>query len=496
MSTTNNLVVELQNVSKIYQTYSTPQHRLLELISGGRKQYARETRALDDISFALERGGRLGIVGENGSGKSTLLKVLAGVLSPSQGTAQVRGRVSALLELGAGFNPDLPGIENIRQFGMLHGMSRDEIDRAVPEVIKFSELRDAINHPVKTYSSGMAVRLGFACAVYVQPDILIVDEALSVGDAYFQNKCLHKIKSLLDNGTTFIYVTHAADSIRALCNQGLWLERGKVRKSGSSADVGAAYQSDVFKRIVRAGLPEPEAAVDSGVAAVDGTDLLGGSTGTHDAPLAGTAAAGTPAAGTPATDTPGFGSAAGQSNGERPVATDGARHQAFEERVSALRTGSGEARIVDIALIGADGRETDSLPLDAACTVRVFYRCNAALPADCALTLGVTDNVGRQLLHFNSTPSRVFLPSDGAHMLRVVEFKFTNPLSPGEYGFIAGIGTFMANPKNYGQYLTDRIVDYVAGGARFSVRFPDVPSTWDLWGVVHTPFQVAEYSLD
>jgi lipopolysaccharide transport system ATP-binding protein len=496
MSNSNHNVVELQNVSKIYQTYSTPQHRLLELLSGGRKQYARETRALDDISFALERGGRLGIVGENGSGKSTLLKVLAGVLSPSKGTAQVRGRVSALLELGAGFNPDLPGIENIRQFGMLHGMSRDEIDAAVPEVIRFSELRDAVNHPVKTYSSGMAVRLGFACAVYVQPDILIVDEALSVGDAYFQNKCLHKIKSLLDNGTTFIYVTHAADSIRALCSQGLWLERGKVRKQGSSADVGAAYQSDVFKRIVRAGLPEPEVPVDAAVATVDGTELLGTGTGVQDAPLAGTPGAGTPAAGTPATDTPAPGSAAVQVNDAPPVATDAARHQAFEERVAALRTGSGEARIVDIALIGADGRETDSLPLDAACTVRVFYRCNAVLPESCALTLGVTDNVGRQLLHFNSTPSRVFLPSDGAHMLRVVEFKFTNPLSPGEYGFIAGIGTFVANPRNHGQYLTDRIVDYVAGGARFSVRFPDEPSDWDLWGVVHTPFQVAEYSLD
>lgn len=489
-------VVELHGVSKIYQTYSTPQHRLLELLSGGRKKFARETRALDDISFTLERGGRLGIVGENGSGKSTLLKVLAGVLSPSHGSVAVRGRVSSLLELGAGFNPELPGIENIRQFGMLHGMSREEIDSAVPEVIKFSELRDAINHPVKTYSSGMAVRLGFACAVYVQPDILIVDEALSVGDAYFQNKCLHKIKALLDNGTTFIYVTHAADSIRALCNQGLWLERGKVRMTGSSADVGAAYQSDVFKRIVRAGLPEPDQeapaeAAATGLAVVDGSELLASNGAGPDAPMAGTAAAGTPAV-----DVPAAGSSAIQVNVARPGATDTARHRAFEERVADLRTGSGEARIVDIALIDPDGKETDSLPLDAACTVRVFYRCSAALPPECALTLGVTDSVGRQLLHFNSTPSRVFLPSDGAHTLRVVEFKFVNPLSPGEYGFIAGIGTFVANPRNHGQYLTGRIVDYVAGGARFSVRFPDAPSEWDLWGVVHTPFQVAEYSLD
>jgi len=446
------LVLELKNVSKIYHTYATPQDRLREMISRGAKQYARETRALDDISFALERGGRLGIVGENGSGKSTLLKVLAGVLTPSSGTVQVRGRVSALLELGAGFNPDLPGVENIRQFGMLHGMGRDEIEEAVPEIIRFSELRDAVNHPVKTYSSGMAVRLGFACAVYVRPDILIVDEALSVGDAYFQNKCLHKIKALLDEGTTFIYVTHAADSIRALCNQGLWLERGKVRLAGPSSDVGAAYQSDVFKRIVRAGM------ADDGPAAAA-------------APMPGESPA-------------------------RPLTTDHARHQAFEERVAPLRTGSGEARIVDIALVDELGIDTDSLPMDARCTVRVFYAASAPLPPDCALTLGVTDSAGRQLLHFSSAATSVFLPGDGAHVLRVVEFKFANPLSPGEYGFIAGIGTFVANPRNHGQFLTDRIIDYVAGGARFSVRFPDQPVNQDLWGVVHPPYAVAEYSLD
>src|SRR5262245_19848508 len=191
----NGSAIEVQNVSKLYHTYSNPQHRLLEILSGGRKRYARETRALDSVSFTLEQGARLGIVGENGSGKTTLLKVLAGVLTPSSGSVQVHGRVSALLDLGAGFNPQLPGKENIRQFCMLHGMRREEIEEAIPNIIKFSELKDAIDHPVKTYSSGMAVRLGFSCAVYVKPDIFIVDEALSVGDAYFQNKCMHIIKS-------------------------------------------------------------------------------------------------------------------------------------------------------------------------------------------------------------------------------------------------------------------------------------------------------------
>lgn len=255
-STDSGSIIELTNVSKIYQTYSSPQQRMLELLSGGRKRYAREVRALDGVSLSLERGSRLGIVGENGSGKSTLLKVLSGVLMPSSGTVRVEGRISALLELGAGFNPELPGRENIRQFCVLHGMSRAEIDEAVPDIIQFSELRDAIDHPVKTYSSGMAVRLGFACAVYVEPEILIVDEALSVGDAYFQNKCLHKIKSLLDRGTTFIYVTHAADSIRSLCQQGIWMDKGRVRLSGPSTTVGAEYQKEIFRRMAQSGLKD------------------------------------------------------------------------------------------------------------------------------------------------------------------------------------------------------------------------------------------------
>ena len=263
MKGTENLdaIVDIRNISKIYHSYSKPSHRMLELLSGGRKQYARETRALDDVSLTLAPGSRLGIVGENGSGKSTLLKVLCGVLTPSAGSVSVKGRISALLELGAGFNPQLGGRENIRQFCMLHGMQRDEIDEAVPEIIRFSELQDAIEHPVKTYSSGMAVRLGFSCAVYVKPEILIVDEALSVGDAYFQNKCLHKIKSLLDGGTTFIYVTHAADAIRSLCNQGLWLEHGRIRLAGSSSEVGAAYQREVFRRMASAGRPGRERSI-------------------------------------------------------------------------------------------------------------------------------------------------------------------------------------------------------------------------------------------
>ncbi|MBF7728996.1 ABC transporter ATP-binding protein [Pseudomonas sp. N040] len=436
-------IIEVCEVSKVYRSYARPSHRLRELLSPGRQQYFRETRALDGVSFSLAPGSRLGIVGANGSGKSTLLKILCGVLTPSGGSVSVRGRISALLELGAGFNPQLPGRENIRQFCMLHGMQADEIEQAMPEIIRFSELNDAVEHPVKTYSSGMAVRLGFSCAVYVKPEILIVDEALSVGDAYFQNKCLHKIKALLDGGTTFLYVTHSADGIRSLCDHGLWLDTGKVRLLGSSREVGAAYQAEVFRRMANAGLQKVP------------------------------------------------------STSRAPVATEAARplrHQAFAERVEPLRTGSGEVRIQDIVLLDEQGAETDRVPFASRVCVRVFYQARQEVVGELSVTLGITDSSGRQLMHFNAASEGQFIPQDGSHALRVMEFTFDCPLCPGEYGLIAGVGTFTENPVNSGQLLVDGVVDYCVGGARFAIGYPD--DGQNVWGVVHAPCSVSAYSLD
>jgi lipopolysaccharide transport system ATP-binding protein len=449
----NNLVIECTNLNKIYYTYPTPRHRLLEIITGGRKSYSQETRALDDVSFTLQRGGRLGIVGENGSGKSTLLKVLAGVLTPTSGTVNVRGRVSALLELGAGFNPELPGRENIRQFCMLHGMQRDEIEEALPDIITFSELRESVEHPVKTYSSGMSMRLGFACAVYVQPDILIVDEALSVGDAYFQNKCLHKIRSMLDEGPTFIYVTHAADSIRSLCEEGLWLENGKVCMLGKSMDVGAAYQKEIFSRMVRSGLEEQ--TIDNTADICEQVKNL------------------------PA----------------KKMKVDKGRQQAFAERVGPLRTGSGEILIDDIVVITDSGEETDSIEFDADVCIRVFFHCNKKVSEDCSLTIGIVDNRGNQLLHFNSGINDIYpsdIPCNIQHML---ELRFRSFLCPGEYGIIAGICILTKHPKNNCQTIIGRIIDSCAGGTRFSVCFPMTEMDKDLWGVMYVDSEMSMYSL-
>lgn len=451
--------VELHGVTKIYRTYSSPQQRLKELLSGGKRSYYRETRALDGVSFSLEQGARFGVVGENGSGKSTLLKVLAGVLHPTDGRVQIRGRVSALLELGAGFNPELSGRENISQFSLLHGMHRDEAEQALPEIIRFSELREAIDHPVKTYSSGMAVRLGFACAVYVRPDILIVDEALSVGDAYFQNKCLNKIKSMLDDGITFIYVTHAADSIRSLCNMGLWLEKGRPKLLGSSREVGAAYQKEIFSRLVRAGMPPPEPE-DS-----DGTN------GTKSPQRA-------------------------NEEAPRLRRADEARQAAFLERVEPLRTGSGEIQIDDIVVVNQQGAECDAIEIDERIRVRAFFHVNSQPPGRCALAIGITDSVGRQLLHFNSELHGLYASDAAPHIQHVIEFEFVNPLCPGEYGVVGGIGILAAHPQNKSQSIVETVVDHCAGGARFSVQFPHTDSSHDLWGVVHVDYAATMTSLD
>jgi lipopolysaccharide transport system ATP-binding protein len=447
----HNLIIDLNGLSKIYNTYSSPRHRLLEIISGGRKRYSHETRALDDISFSLEKGGRLGIVGENGSGKSTLLKILAGVLTPTNGTVNVYGRVSALLELGAGFNPELSGQENVRQFCMLHGMHQDEIDAAQPEIIKFSELRDSVQHPVKTYSSGMAVRLGFACAVYVQPDLLIVDEALSVGDAFFQNKCLHKIRSMLDQGTSFIYVTHAADSIRSLCNEGIWLEKGKIKSAGAASAVGAAYQSATFNRLVRAGFKQ---------------DQTGPLKDMSEATIT------------------------------KRSPADIAKSKAFSERVAPLRTGSGEILIDDISIIDESGSDTDSVAIDEQIRIRVFYHVNSIPLEKAILNVGITDNSGRQILHFNPMFAGIFASDAPLHIPQMMEITFKNQLCPGEFGVEAGVATLFPSPQNNGQTLIDHVIDYCPGGARFSVRFPETPIERDLWGLVHVDYDVMACSVD
>ncbi len=476
-----NGTIEVASVTKTYRSYERPRDRMVELLYGGRRALHRKVTALDDVTFSLERGARLGIIGENGSGKSTLLKVIAGVLAPTTGEAHIEGRVSALLELGAGFNAELSGRENIAQFCLLHGLSRDEALEATPAIIKFSELDDAIDHPVKTYSSGMGVRLGFSCAVYVQPDILIVDEALSVGDAYFQNKCLHKIKSLLDAGTTFLYVTHAADSVRSLCERGLWLEHGKVVMDDAAAKVGRAYESMIFKRLTGAGLGRVRPKPADRRAAQDATTPAPAS---ETAPSNGAASTSMSAA-VPATPrSPDVHDAPHAPDVPVPAVPQPGGPTSFASRVEPFRTGSGEIRIQDIVLVDEEGNDTDTIDFDRTHLIRVVLQVDTEVPARTALAVGITDQSGRQLVHINSLDHGIDLAEFRAGGQEVIELSYRCPLCPGEYGIIAGVSVMTPNPMRRTQLLTESIVDYCVGGTRFAIRYPSDEEGRDLWGLV------------
>src|SRR6185436_5357224 len=242
------IAVRVDSVSKQYRIYDRPADRLKETITRGHWKAHREFWALSDISFALEAGTTTGIIGPNGSGKSTLLQIITGTLEPTHGNVSIEGRVAALLELGAGFNPQFTGIENIFMNAALMGFSKAETEHLLPEIASFAEIGDFIYQPLKTYSSGMYIRLAFAAAIAVQPQILIIDEALAVGDAVFQHRCMRRIKEMQENGTTILFVSHDPSAIRALCNRAILLNQGKKIAEGTPSDVLNRYQKIIMAR--------------------------------------------------------------------------------------------------------------------------------------------------------------------------------------------------------------------------------------------------------
>lgn len=235
-------IIEVKELSKIYKMYNKPSERIKEALfpkSFGKK--VKEFYALRDVSFSVEKGETVGIIGKNGSGKSTLLKILTGVIKESGGMAKVDGKVSALLELGAGFNPEYTGIENIYLNGTIMGFTREQMKEKIDEITDFAEIGEFINHPVKNYSSGMFVRLAFAVAINVSPEILIVDEALAVGDYRFQAKCYKKFEELKNMGKTILFVTHDVDTVRRFCTRAVWIDSGRLVMDGGAREVTSKY---------------------------------------------------------------------------------------------------------------------------------------------------------------------------------------------------------------------------------------------------------------
>ncbi len=234
--------IEISHLTKVYKLYRKPSDRLREALGWSRKKKYKELYALNDVSFSVARGETVGIIGTNGSGKSTILKIITGVLHPTEGSVAVDGRISALLELGAGFNMEYTGIENIYLNGTMNGYTKEEIEERLPSILEFADIGEYAEQPVRTYSSGMFVRLAFAVAINIDPEILIVDEALSVGDAFFQAKCYHKFEEFRKEGKTILFVSHDLSSIAKYCDRVILLNKGDLIAEGGPRKVLEIYK--------------------------------------------------------------------------------------------------------------------------------------------------------------------------------------------------------------------------------------------------------------
>lgn len=235
--------ISINHLTKVYKVFDKPIDRVKESLHPFGKRYSKDFYALNDVSLEVKKGETVGIIGKNGAGKSTLLKILTGVLTPTSGIININGKVASLLELGAGFNPEMTGRENIYLNGTLMGYSEEEMESRVPAIIEFADIGDFIDQPVKMYSSGMFARLAFSVNIAVEPDILIVDEALSVGDEFFQQKCIYKMKKMQQEGVTILFVSHAIGAVKALCDRCILMAGGKKIEDGIASVVCDIYQN-------------------------------------------------------------------------------------------------------------------------------------------------------------------------------------------------------------------------------------------------------------
>lgn len=380
----SDVIVHTENLGKCYEIYDRPKDRLLQMLARGRKQYFREFWALRNISLEIRRGENVGIVGHNGSGKSTLLQLLAGTLNQTTGTVSVSGRVAALLELGSGFNPEYSGRENVKMYAQLLGMSDEQIDERFDRIVDFSEIGDFIDQPLKTYSSGMYVRLAFSVAVHVNPEILIVDEALSVGDAFFQAKCMALLKKLMDDGVTLLFVSHDPGAVKALCSRAVLLDHGSMLANGDTESVVETYYAQYVQR------RQSIAVSDDKTRMSDAADK---------------AAA---------------------------LAEDAESEAAFKSRSSYQRLQNGMAEYLNVTLLDSRGRPARSVDFGEQVTLRVKIRVQQDLPQ---LSFGyhIKDKNGFDIVYSDSgiEQCNIELPREGS--VHVVDWTFRARLKEGEY---------------------------------------------------------------
>ena len=412
------LAISVQEVTKVYKLYDRPIDRLKESMSLTHKSYHKDFFALDKLSFDVKKGETVGIIGTNGSGKSTILKIITGVLSPTTGTVEVDGNISALLELGAGFNSDYTGIENIYMNGTMMGFTREQMDAKMQDILDFADIGDFVNQPVKTYSSGMFVRLAFALAINVEPEILIVDEALSVGDVFFQAKCYRRMEEMMKNGTTILMVSHDMGSIIKYCQKVVLLNRGKFVAQGP-----AGKMVDLYKKILANQMDDLDAAL-----AAEQERLTGGpgiaSAGTAenngDAAHAGSADADGARAGI---------TAAGDRDG---IPENRLMKSRMTLNPQVQEYGDGRAEFLDLGTLDHNGNVTNLLLKGEMFTIREIIRFHAPLAMP-IFTYTIRDRKGTDLsgtnTMFEGCDVRPVQPGDTYQ----VEFKQKMTLQGGEY---------------------------------------------------------------
>lgn len=398
--------VTLENVSKSYAVYAWPADRLKELLTLGRRRYHQDFWALRDVSLEIERGSTFSILGENGAGKSTLLQLIAGILRPTTGRVEVNGRVSALLELGSGFNAEFTGRENVFLNGAILGLSNKEIERRYPAIVDFAEIGEFLQRPVKTYSSGMVVRLAFAVAINVDPEILLVDEALAVGDIYFRQRCMRKIHELHRAGVTIIVVTHNVADVKSLATRAMWMAEGRVVEIGDPERVVSHYQAAMVNKDTQY-LRQHAAA---------------------EAEAAGRAYA--------------------------------LRAPEIVERIPNVdfRYGTGRARVLGIAVLNQRGEELGLLPPGEAITVRISVRAEQQTPQP-IVGFVLRNHLGVDFSGTNTALEGVEMPPLHPGDTLTVDFHLSLPeLYPGHFSFSPAI----ANGTLEGYEMCDWIDNAIA----------------------------------
>ena len=415
--------ISVKDVTKVYKLYEKPIDRLKESVSPTHKNYHRDFYALNGLSFNVKKGETVGIIGTNGSGKSTILKIITGVLTPSTGQVQVNGKISALLELGAGFNMDYTGIENIYMNGTMMGYTKKEMEAKLDDILDFAEIGDFVYQPVKTYSSGMFVRLAFALAINVEPEILIVDEALSVGDVFFQSKCYRRMEEIRQSGTTILMVTHDMGSIIKYCDKVVLLHKGEFISQGTPG-----HMVDLYKKILAGQMDSLRAQLEQ----ERREEELRGAEGWDDAgsrsSQPGTGGAAVTPGGDPDAQMSDFSGGMDLSGGGKPLLMKDQLTINYDR----TEYGDGRAEIYDLGLLDERGNITNLLLKGEMFTIRERIRFNAEIQAP-IFTFTIKDKMGTELTGtntmFEGADIKPVKPGDAY----TVEFTQKMTLQGGEY---------------------------------------------------------------